>query len=573
MTMLRRIAPYLAAFMAFVVFMPALDGEFVRWDDFSNLSANQSFRGLGPEQLRWMWTTFHMGHYIPLSWMTLGADYLVWGMDPRGYHLTNLVLHSVNAVLLYHLTRRLILRAQPQRFATETPVVLAALFAALLFAVHPLRVESVAWITERRDGLSLLFMLATILAYLRFVEGAARRRAHYVLAVALFACALLSKAIAMVTPGLLLVINMYPLRRLGGMQGFTGAEPRRVYRELVPFALLAGATAALSVVALSAGRQYVIDDKLAASVYSYAFYLWKTLLPVGLAPLYERPVDLDATAPRMLASYFAAIAVLVATWRARRRHPTVAACVAAFTIALLPLLGFVQNGPQIAADRYTHHAAPALAILAGCAFLVVPRPTRLIPVGLLVVATLSALTWQQSHVWRNSESVWQRVLAVDSTSAFAHNNLGELRASRGRRSQAIAHYERAIMYRPGYADPHANLGLELTARGETVRAIEHLRRALELQPDHMAALLNLGNVLLAEGDFASAVECYRRAATLMPEHAGAEFNWGVALARQGDYAASIPHFRRAIELDPKDTDARAYLVRAQQHLGQPLNGR
>src|SRR6266567_1397027 len=221
--------PAAVALATVAAFLPVLRNGFVVWDDDRNFVENPHFRGLGLEQLRWMWTTFHMGHYVPLSWMTLGLDYDVWGMNPSGYHLTSLLLHAANAVVVYFLARWVLEQtAAPQWGQTPfewsltpfAPFALVAAIAALLFALHPLRVESVAWATERRDVLSGFFYFSSILAYLRS-RGKDESKRGYWIAVLLFVCALLSKATSMSLPAVLLILNVYPMRRIGGAAAWT----------------------------------------------------------------------------------------------------------------------------------------------------------------------------------------------------------------------------------------------------------------------------------------------------------------------------------------------------------------
>ncbi|MEP7002294.1 MAG: hypothetical protein ABI969_17525, partial [bacterium] len=209
----RAVAPLCIALVTIAVFLPALYNGFVSWDDEKNFLVNPNYRGLGVHQLSWMWTTFHMGHYVPLSWMTLGMDYLLWGMRPAGYHLTSVVIHALDAVILYFLARRLFLISGIGA-GDEGALTLPAAFAALVFAIHPLRVESVVWVTERRDVLSLMFYLLSIIAFLRARNANGRRRNWYWASVTLYLCALLSKATAMTLPAVLLVLDVYPLKRL-----------------------------------------------------------------------------------------------------------------------------------------------------------------------------------------------------------------------------------------------------------------------------------------------------------------------------------------------------------------------
>src|SRR5712692_7544996 len=242
------LVPVLIALVTFAVFLPALQNQFVDWDDAANFLDNPHYRGLGWTHLRWMWTT-HLGHWIPLTWMTLGLDYLLWGMNPLGYHLTNLLLHAANAVVFFFVVRRILTRALPSPSERGHALAVSAGFAALVFAIHPLRVESVAWVTERRDVLSGLFYVLTIVMYLRACERGTRGRGWYWLSVAVFVCALLSKSMVVNLPVVLLILDVYPLRRLGGDIGWSSEAARRVYAEKIPFVLLAAAASAIAVMA------------------------------------------------------------------------------------------------------------------------------------------------------------------------------------------------------------------------------------------------------------------------------------------------------------------------------------
>jgi hypothetical protein len=277
-----------------VAFLPVLGNGFIpNWDDRTNFLDNPWYRGLGPAQLRWMFTTFHAGHYIPLTWLSLGLDYLLWGLDPAGYHLTSLLLHAATALAFYFLARRLFRLALPP---ATSPAALrwGAATAALLFAVHPLRVESVAWATERRDVLSGLFYVLALLAYLKMVEAEpGRRRGLHLASLALFVCALLSKSITVTLPVTLLVLDVYPLRRLGGPAGWRAPRP---WLEKLPFFALSAAAAAVAFAALlPLGNARSVADmglgiRTFLSVYGLAFYLFTTVAPLDLSPLYPLSV-------------------------------------------------------------------------------------------------------------------------------------------------------------------------------------------------------------------------------------------------------------------------------------------
>jgi len=313
----RWLVPVIVALLTAGAFLPTLQNGFV-WDDTTNFLSNPHYRGLGLEKLRWMFTVFPGEHYIPLTWMTLGLDYLLWGMDPAGYHLTNLLFHVATAVAFYFLTMKL-LRLAAGGVAEDKAVWVGAAFAALLFAVHPLRVESVAWITERRDVLSGLLYVLTVLAYLRASDRAGRGARWYWVSVVLFSSALLSKSMAVSVPVVLLILDVYPLRRLGGPIGWWNASVRHVYTEKIPFVLLAGVASAVVFAAQSPSPAMAsLDqtsplDRLVISGYALGFYLWKTVAPLNLSPLYELPTTINPWATTFIWSYVLVLICMVLT--------------------------------------------------------------------------------------------------------------------------------------------------------------------------------------------------------------------------------------------------------------------
>ena len=591
------LVPALIALVTFAAFLPTLQNQFVNWDDADNFLDNPHYRGLGWAQLRWMWTTFHMGHWIPLTWMTLGLDYVLWGMNPFGYHLTSLVLHAANAIVLYFVALRILGLALPDPGdRRRASLALAAGFAALLFALHPLRVESVAWATERRDVLSGLFYLLTILAYLRALERGERGRGWYWGAVGLFACALLSKSMAVSLPIVLLILDVYPLKRLGGATGWWSKSARRVYLEKIPFVLLAGAAAAIAFLALFQLHNMAVLDKLsvpgrlAISAYNLSFYLWKMVVPVTLSPLYELgPVNPSATP--FLLSYAAVLAITVLALAVRHRVPGLPVAWLAYIIILLPVLGIFQNGPQVAADRYTCLAGMGWALLAGAGLLCASRRLPVLSAGLALVLLggLGSLTWSQTRIWHDSETLWSHAVAIDPSSplgeynwglaldrqgkvteaieryqaalrlnpnyADAHNSVGAALANQGKVAEAIEHYQTALRLRPDFAEAHGNLGAALAQQGMLAEANDHYRQALQIKPDYADAHGNWGNALARQGKLAEANEHYRQALQIKPDYADAHFNWGNALARQGELAEAIAHYQQALQIEPDSAQA------------------
>jgi protein O-mannosyl-transferase len=431
-------APVLVAALTAAAFLPALHNELLNWDDAKNYLDNPHYRGLGPRQLAWMFTTFHMGHYIPVTWLTFGLDYRLWGMSPAGYHLTNILFHAATALAVYFLSLRLLRTALPGITAADYWI--GATTAALLFAIHPLRAESVAWVTERRDVVSGLFYVLCVVAYLKAVDGAHRVKPRwYWTSVGLFACGLLSKSIVVSLPVVLIALDVYPLERLGGERGWRRPH---VWLEKVPYLALGGAAAVIGFLALfTTGNTRSLAEmgllyRAVLSIYGLAFYLWKSVMPFGLSPLYQ----LDFTVTWL---HFGAVAMLLGfALLMRRRWPAFTVATVAYVATLLPVLGIFQNGPQAAADRYTYLACLGWAvILGGLAARRWPgRDVTRVALSIWVLAMLP-LTWQQVTVWHDSVSLWSHAIALAPQSRAAHFNLAGAHEEAGRYAAAVAEYE------------------------------------------------------------------------------------------------------------------------------------
>src|SRR5213594_403073 len=570
------LAPVLIALVTFAAFLPTLQNQFVAWDDDKNFLKNPHYRGLGWSHLRWMWTTFNLGHYIPLTWMTFGLDYLLWGLNPVGYHLTSLLLHAANAVVFFVVVRRILTRALPGPSERGHALAVSAGFAALLFAIHPLRVESVAWVTERRDVLSGLFYLSAILIYLRTCERGERGRGWYWAAVGLFACALLSKSMVVNLPIVLLILDVYPLRRLGGATGWWSEPARRVYVEKIPFVLLATAAAAiavmaqLSVHAAASLAQLSVPGRVAVSAYGLSFYLWKMVVPLNLSPLYPLSPIVNPWAMPFVLSYTMVLAITAIALALRRRVPGLPAAWSAYVVVLLPVLGIFQSGPQIAADRYTYLASLGWAILVSAGVLSHWRRRPFLFTGLAacVLFGLGILTWNQVQVWRDSEKLWTHALATYPKSSIAENNLGNVRADQSKLAEAIEHYRQALDINPEHASAHYNLGNVLAQQGKLAEASEHHRQALRLKPDYADAHNNLGNVLAQQGMLAEASEQYQRALQIRPDDADAHNNLGNALAQQGKLSEAVDHYRQALKIKPDFAKAASNLGSALAQQGK-----
>jgi tetratricopeptide (TPR) repeat protein len=563
-------------------FAPVWNCAFVNWDDDQNLLNNALYRGFSLAHLRWMFTTFHGGHYQPLSWLTFAVDYALWGMQPRGYHLTNLVLHTANALLVYSLALALLPRAEPPRVEppraepprAEPPRAearaavqgagrsIAAAVAALCFAIHPLRVESVAWVTERRDVLSGFFLLLTVLTYLRMVEArpAGAWRKWFGLALSCFGLSLLSKAWGMTLPFILLVLDVYPLQRLAG-----GREtPRRIVVEKLPFLVLACAAmvsatfAQLTVREMRTLVEHGVTARLMQAAYGLMFYLGKTVFPTNLAPLYPLRPDFNPTAaPYLLCALAVLVGTLILIW-ARRRWPWGLAAWTCYVVILSPVLGFLQTGPQLVADRYTYLACLPWALLAGAAVYQLQswrRPAQAVVIATILLA-LSVLTFRQTRVWTNAVTLWDHALSIDPSNYVANVNRGWLQLQREDLDGALAYYEAALRANPQFAIAYRSRGFVRHRRGDLHGAMADYTTSLQIEPNAVS-YFNRGLARHALGDADGALADYTESLRLNADNAQAYNNRGMLRRDRGDVTGAISDFENALAVAPPGWPYRA----------------
>lgn len=581
--------PLTIAVVTFVAFAPALENDFVNWDDDKVLLQNNRFRGLGAEQIEWMFTAYWMGHYNPLTWISYAVDYLIWGIDDAfGFHLTNTILHTLNAVLFYFLAVQLLALAMSERHGQHgTALRAGAALAALVFGVHPLRVESVGWVTERGDVLAFSFLIPCVLCYVRYATGGARRWTWYTVSVALMLLSLLSKGWAMTLPAVLIVLDFYPLRRIRATwRELTSPVALRLLLDKLPFLVLgawfafkAAAAKATAVYTMKTLAEHGVMQRVAQAFYGLAFYVWKTILPTGLAPLYEIPAKMNPFEPRFIVAAVVVVAGILAVLALRRRWPAGLTLLAIYVITLAPVLGFAQAGPQLVADRYSYVSCMTLALLVGagglwCGRSVSERRLRPAALGLIAgvavtaIVTLVVLTWRQTFVWRNSRTLWECTLSVCPDSCYAHYNLGVDFANREEFDRAIEEFNETLRLKPRHARALGSLGKALHEQGKTEGAIEYYTEALKIRAKMPKVHRWLGLALGEVGRTDEAAKHFSEALRFDPHSAKAHSALGMILVQKGKIEAALPHLTEAVKSDPDDPNTRYNLGLALAKLGR-----
>ncbi len=593
------------ASVTLAAYWPVFRNSFVSYDDPSYVTENPHvLKGVNSADLEWAFKTNQAGNWHPLTWASHMLDVSLFGLQPAGHHFTSLLLHTVNTILLF-----LLLRAMTGTWWRSSAV-------AALFALHPVHVESVAWVAERKDVLSTFFLLLTLLAYLHYVHAlsppaktsAALR--WYLLAAFFFACGLMSKPMLVTLPFVLLLLDFWPLQRLQhttlGPQRSTLS--RMVWEKIPLFALSAASCVVTFIVQRGAGAVNSLETvplelRLSNALISYVRYLGKTLWPENLAVFYplprEWPLEWAVAAAVLLLSLTG-----VVLWRLRRA-PYLAAGWFWFLGTLTPVVGFVQVGQQAMADRYTYIPLIGIFVMIVWSLAEIPlrRPaTRpwLAVGGAVIVAGCGLVTWRQLAVWRDSRALFEHALLVTRDNPVAHNNLGAVllgtkdfanaeihfneavrihanypealanlalcRERQGQADEAIGLYQRALQGRDS-AVLHFNLGNLLAKQGKLPEAEAEYLAALKLQSEFADAWFNLGNVHARQGREEEAKKDFATALRLKPGNAGAYLTLGASLAGEKKFDEAIVEFKNALRVDPNNADAHFNLASALQAKG------
>ena len=541
----------------FAVYWQVLDHEFLNYDDKEYVINNWNVKaGLTSESITWAFTTSHFSNWHPMTWLSHMLDYQLYGSHPKGHLLTNLLIHIANVLLLFIVLLRM------------TGALWQSGFVAALFALHPFNVESVAWISERKNVLSTLFWLLTIWSYARFVEKPGPKR--YGLTALFLMVGLMAKPMLVTLPFVLLMLDFWPLGRWRILpeneknnDSKEGVKFSKLIWEKIPFFIIVvGSFIVTFIVQKGGGALKAMEDnslsaRIANAMVSYVTYLGKTFWPSGLSVFYPHPSN---TLPVWKAYVCVALLMVITLVAVRwiRRTPYLAFGWFWFLGTLVPVIQIVQTGAHAMADRYTYIPIIGLFIMVawGLPDLLARWNHRekapVIFAGLLI--PLMVVTWNQVGHWKDSITLFKHAISVTdnkySDLALTHNNLGIAQEEKGRLSEAIAQYRTAMKIKPDFALPHNNLGNILFASQKTEEAITYYKSALQLSPDYAMAHSNLGIALEEKGEFEEAIAHYREAVRLEPNLVLAHYNLGIVLKEKGELEEAIFHYRAAIKFKP-----------------------
>ena len=576
------------------IYWQVLGHEFTNYDDDDYVTENPLVQaGLTAASVKWAFTTSHACNWHPLTWLSHMLDAELFGMNPTGHHLTSLLLHLANTILLFLL------------FAGMTGSVWKSGFVAALFGIHPLHVESVAWVAERKDVLSTLFWILTMWAYVRYAESPNVKR--YLPVLILFALGLTAKPMLVTLPFVLLLLDYRPLGRLiqekskSRKRGWAGWK--LVWEKAPLFALAAASSAVTYIVqqrggAMSSSERIALGDRAANALVSYATYLIKMLWPSKLAAIYPHPRG-ALPAWEVIGAAVALILISAAVFRARRPRPYLAVGWLWYVGTLVPVIGLVQVGWQARADRYTY--VPLIGIFIMLAWVVGERETGgrsetgkrrkgetatpILPhahtpilsaaaiLAIVAIVALMTCSWFQIGYWKNSIALFEHAVKVTRNNDVAHNNLGWALGEVGRLDEAIEQYNEALRIFPDYVDAKGNLANALAKRGSSGEAERLYSEMLRLNPRDEKAHFNLGQMLAKEGRTDEAIAEFRQAIETKPEFAEAHYESGRQLRKQGKLDEAAAEYQETIRLKPDFSEAHDNLANiyfAQRKIAQAI---
>jgi len=546
--------PALLAVAILACYGQTLQHQFVNYDDHRYITMNPRVQaGLSWSNVGWAFTTFEVANWHPLTWLSHMLDCQLYGVQhPGWHHFTNVIIHILNAVLLLHVLHLM------------TGSLWRSAMVAALFALHPLHVEAVAWVSERKELLSTFFGLLTMWSYCLYVRRPSLKQ--YLATALLFACSLMCKPMLVTLPLVFLPLDYWPLRRWSDK-----ATATRLLLEKLPLLALSAASSVLIVLAQSQGsameslENLPLNARIANALVSYAIYLRQTFWPAGLGPLYPLRADLPSGA--VIGAAALLLAITMGALALRRTRPWLIVGWLWFLGTLVPVIGLVQVGSQAHADRYTYFPLIGIFIMAVWSVPSLSAKSRpaahaLGALAMLILLCLSAITYHQIGFWKNSVVLSQRAIAVANDSGIAHFNLANALIEEGDVPGAIQEFKIAATFMPNWADIHFNLANALLRQDQVQEAIDEYGVALQLKPKFTKALSNLGIAHAQRGELEAAERCLREALKNAPDDANAHLNLANVLAGTDRLKEAIAHYEQTIELAPDLADAHFFLGNA-----------
>jgi tetratricopeptide (TPR) repeat protein len=531
----------LLAAIGFLIYAQLLHHQFIVYDDDAYVTENQHVKtGFTRENVIWAFTSGLTANWIPLTWLSHMLDCQLFDLKPQWHHFTNLLLHIINTLLLFAVLRQM------------TSALWQSAFVAAAFALHPLHVESVAWVSERKDVLSALFWILTMAAYLRYVRYTSIK--WYLLTLLLFAMGLMAKPMLVTLPFVLLLLDYWPLDR------FKVNGTARLIREKIPFLVLSAVSSVITfLVQQSAGAVSKIESiplltRLANAFVSYMAYIEKMVWPSRLAVLYPYPVE-GLPMQRLVTAVLLLLGISFWVIHIAKNSRYLLVGWLWYLGTLVPVIGLIQVGNQSMADRYTYLPSIGIFIMIawGISEISVKWRFRKILLCISSVAVLSAFsicTYFQLHYWRNGITLFERAIAVTENNFVMHYNLGVVFSHSGELDKAIEHYTKAVQIKRNYADAHYNLGVALKLQNKSSEALWHYRQVLLSKPDYIEAQNNIGVILAEQGKLNEAIVYYQKALKIKPDYAEAHYNLGRVLQSQNKLDEALGHYHRALQSKP-----------------------
>ncbi|MGV7221106.1 MAG: tetratricopeptide repeat protein [Nitrospinales bacterium] len=550
-----------------VAYWQVQGNEFINFDDTIYVTENKNIKqGFSSESLVWAITTTRASNWHPVTWLSHMLDYQIYGLKPLGHHLTNTLFHIANALLLY-----LVL-------VMMTGAVWQSSFVAILFAVHPLNVESVAWIAERKNVLSTFFWFLTILAYVRYCKRKSVTR--YLLALLFFIFGLMSKPMLVTLPFVLLMLDYWPLNRFqikGGNNLF------QLVLEKTPFIALVLISCVTTFVAQKGGgsvqsiERYPLSARFSNAIVSYIEYLEKMVWPKNLSIFYPHPGNL-LPIWKIIVCAILLIGISVFAIKMIQRAPYIALGWFWYLGTLVPVIGIVQVGAQSMADRYVY--VPLIGVFISIAWGTTAffknykrRNMTLSVFAVVMTIALMIITWNQTRLWKNSLFLFNHAIEVTENKypsfSLAHNNLAVALKKNNRNDEAIFHYREAVKLDPKYAQAYSNLGSALRAKGEMDAAMSNILEAIKLSPKYSEAHYNLATILSDQGKYSEAIYRYTEAIKYSPEHVKAYYNLGTLQGKLGNFSEATKNLKIAVKMDSTNAFAHNNLGLALSMSGKP----